>query len=107
MLEDDVEHIYQMAARIEKQTSRRTNKALQPFIHSKIEAIQNCNVIKGQIESSQQSAKRVFKCRDPEKDSTIKNKKLKIERDQTRLKALEEIENKPHANLEPMKFKSK
>jgi len=107
MLEDDVEHVHQMAAKIESRTGRMANKALQPFIHSKIEAIQNCNVIKGQIESSQQSAKRVFKCRDPEKDSTIKNKKLKIERDQTRLKALEEIENKPHANLEPMKFKSK
>jgi hypothetical protein len=30
-----------MTARIENQASRMANKALQPFIHSKIEAIQS------------------------------------------------------------------
>jgi hypothetical protein len=105
MLKDDVEHVHQMAAKIETRPGRMANKALQPFIHnSKIEAIQNCKVIKGKIESSQQSAKRVFKSRDPEKDSMMKSKKFKIERDQTRLKALEVIETKPHASLEPIKF---
>jgi hypothetical protein len=57
MLEVDVEHIHQMAARIETHTSRMANKALQPFIHSKIEAIQNCKEIKGKIETSQQCPK--------------------------------------------------
>ncbi len=41
ILEDDVEHIHQMAVSIEMNTSRMPNKAQQPFIHSKIEAIQN------------------------------------------------------------------
>jgi hypothetical protein len=59
------------------------------------------------IELSQQSAKRVFKRRNPVKDSTIKSAKLKIERVQTRIEALEEIETKPHASLAPIKFKSK
>ena len=62
MLEDDVEHIHQMAAKIETQTSRMTNKDLQPFIHAKIEAIQNCQEFKGKIElSQQQNAKRALK----------------------------------------------
>jgi hypothetical protein len=77
MLEDDVEHIHQMAARIESRTSRMTNKALQPFLHSKIEAIQNSHVIKQQIQSSQDNAKRASKERDPEADSFIRNKKLR------------------------------
>jgi len=67
MLEDDFEHLHQMAARIETQTSRMAKKALQPFIHSKIEAIQNSKEIKGKIEISQQCAKRVFKWRNPKK----------------------------------------
>jgi hypothetical protein len=54
-----------------------TNKALQPFLHSKIEAIQNSHVIKQQIQSSQDNAKRAFKKRDPEADSFIRNKKLR------------------------------
>ncbi len=41
MLEDDVEHIHQIAARIESRTSRMKNKTQQAFVHSKIEAIQN------------------------------------------------------------------
>jgi hypothetical protein len=52
-----------------------------------------------------QIGKKSYKrCRDPEKDSMMKSKKFKIERDQTRLKALEVIETKPHASLEPIKF---
>jgi hypothetical protein len=41
MLEDDVEHIHQIAARIESWTSQLKNKTQQAFVHSKIEAIQN------------------------------------------------------------------
>jgi hypothetical protein len=47
MLENDVEHMHQLAARIETCTSRMTNKALEPFIHSKIQTIQNCQTVKG------------------------------------------------------------
>ncbi len=63
MLEDNVEHMHQLAARIEMHTSRMTNKAFEPFIHSKIEAIQNCQEVKGKIELSQQHAKWAFKKR--------------------------------------------
>jgi hypothetical protein len=57
MLEDDVEHIHQMAARIEMHTSRMANEAEQPFIRSEIEAIQKSTDIKMKIELSQQCAK--------------------------------------------------
>jgi hypothetical protein len=107
MLEDDVEHVHQMAARIEARTSRMTNKAQQPLIHSKIEAVQNSQQIKGKIEMSQQNAKRIFKKRNPEADSFIKNAKLKSERDQIREETLKLIEMKPHSILDPIKFKSK
>jgi hypothetical protein len=107
MLEDDVEHIHQMAARIETWTSRRTNKALEPFIHSKIETIQNCQQIKGKIELSQQNAKWAFKKRTPEAVVELKNAKLKVERYQMQIEILQHIEAKPHSNLNPLKFKSK
>jgi hypothetical protein len=61
MLEDDVEHVYQMAARIEMQASRMNKKALEPFIHSKVETIQNSQAMKKKIALSQQHAKRAFK----------------------------------------------
>ena len=52
MLEDDVEHIHQIAARIESRTSRMKNKAQQAFVHSKIEHIQNSQEIKAKLELS-------------------------------------------------------
>ncbi len=61
MLEDDVEHIHQIAARIEARTSRMKDKARQAFVHSKIEAIQNSQVIKAKLVASQEYAKRKFK----------------------------------------------
>ncbi len=84
-----------------------TNKALQPFLHSKIEAIQNSQVMKQQIQSSKDNAKRVFKKRNPEANSFIRNKKLKAERDQMRVEILEKIETKTHLQLDPIKFKYK
>ena len=41
MLEDDVEHIHQIAVWIESKKSWMKNKAMQAFLHSKIDAIQN------------------------------------------------------------------
>jgi hypothetical protein len=37
------------------------NKGQQATIHSKMEAIQNCNLVKEKIEQSQLLSKRVFK----------------------------------------------
>jgi hypothetical protein len=106
MLEDDVEHIHQIAARIESRTSRMKNKAQQAFVHSKIEAIQNSHDIAVKLEASQLQAKRQFKRRNPELDSELRSNRLKIERDSSRLETLELVVNKPHSNLNPIKFKS-
>ncbi len=57
MLEDDVEHIHQIAAQIESRTNQMKNKAQQAFVHSKIEAIQNSQDIAEKLEASQLQAK--------------------------------------------------
>ncbi len=62
-----------------------------------IEVMQNSTDIKMKLESSQQCARQLFKRRNPEKDSTMKSIKLKMERDQMWVEALEVIETKPHA----------
>jgi hypothetical protein len=80
MLEDNVEHMHQLAARIESCSSRMTNNALKLFIHLKVEAIQKCQEVKGKIELSRQHAKWAFKKRNPEVVSVLKNAKLKTER---------------------------
>jgi hypothetical protein len=49
MLEDDVEHIHQLGAKIEAWTSRRKDKAWQALVHLKIEAIQNSHHIKAKL----------------------------------------------------------
>jgi hypothetical protein len=107
MLEDDVEHIHQIAARIESRTSRMKNKTQQAFVHSKIEAIQNSQDIAAKLEASQLQAKRQYKKRNPELDSVLRNTKLKIERDNSRLDTLKTVESKPYSTLNPIKFKSK
>jgi hypothetical protein len=107
MLEDDVEHIHQMAARIETRTSRMNNKALQPFIHSKVEAIQNSHATKKEkITELQHNAKRAFKKRNPVAVALEKNAKLKTEGDKMRIEMMQNLEKKPHSNLDPIKFKS-
>jgi hypothetical protein len=58
------------------------------------------------LEASQLQAKRQFKRRNPELDSELRNNKLKIERNSSRLEPLELVVNKPHSNLNPIKFKS-
>jgi hypothetical protein len=52
MLEDDVECIRLLAAKIEAQTSGMKDKARQAFVHSKIEAIQNSHEIKDKLAAS-------------------------------------------------------
>jgi len=105
MLEDDVKHIHQMAARIETWTSRMNNNALEPFIHFKVEAIWNSQAIKEKIALSQQHAKQAFKKRNPEAVSLEKNAKLKAERDHMQIETLQNLESKPHLNLNQIKFK--
>ncbi len=83
------------------------NKHQQGFVHSKIEAIQNSQDIAAKLEASQLQAKRQFKRRNPELDYVVRNSKLKIERDNSRLETLEIVESKPHSTLNPIKFKSK
>jgi hypothetical protein len=82
------------------------NKAQQAFVHSKIEAIQNSHDITVKLEASQLQANRQFKRRNPELDSELRSNRLKIERDSSRLETLELVVNKPHSNLNPIKFKS-
>jgi hypothetical protein len=57
MLDDDVEHTHQIAARIESRTSQMKNKTQQAFVHSKIEAIQNSQDIAGKLEAPPLQAK--------------------------------------------------
>ena len=65
-LEDDVERIHQISARIESRVSRMKNKAQQAMVHLNMKAIQNCNLVKDTIEASQLLSKRVFKKRNIE-----------------------------------------
>jgi hypothetical protein len=62
-LEDDVERIHQIAAKIETRVSRMKNKGQQAHVHSKMEYIQNCSVVREKIQQSQLASKRVFKKR--------------------------------------------
>ncbi len=105
MLEDDVEHIHQIAARIESR-SRMKNKAQQAFVHLKTEKIQNSHDIAVKLEASQLQAKRQFKRRNLELDSELRSNRLKIKRNNSRLEMLELVVNKPHSNINPIKFKS-
>jgi hypothetical protein len=60
-LEDDVERNLQISAQIESHVSRMKNKSQQAHVHSKMEAIQNCYLVKGKTEASQLLFMRVFK----------------------------------------------
>jgi hypothetical protein len=81
------------------------NNALEPFIHFKVEAIWNSQAIKEKIALSQQHAKQAFKKRNPEAVSLEKNAKLKAERDHMQIETLQNLESKPHLNLNQIKFK--
>ena len=98
-LEDDVERIHQIAAKIEARVSRMKNKAQQAVVHSKMEAIQNCILVKDKIEASQLLSKRVFKKRNIELCAQERGKKMKKERDDSRTETLHLLESKPHAKL--------
>ena len=81
ILEDDVEHIHQLAAKIEAQTSRMKDKTWQAFVHSKIEAIQNSNYIKAKLTASKEQGKRNSTKRNTDLNSEQRKSKQKLEWD--------------------------
>jgi hypothetical protein len=98
-LEDDVEHMHQISARIESRVSRMKNKGQQAYVHSKIEVIQNCAMVKDKIEESRAAAKRVTKNRNPEVCALTRAKKAKVERDQGRAETLASLEVNNHSEI--------
>jgi hypothetical protein len=61
MLEDDVEHIHQKAAKIESRIVRMKNREHQAFVHFRLEAMQNSRGTKEAIHSSITALKSYFK----------------------------------------------
>jgi hypothetical protein len=106
LLEDDIEHMHQISARIESRTIRMKNKSQQAFVYSQIEHVQNSQEIKLKMESSHHDSKRNFKRKDTESNSSLKEKKLKSDRDSSRLETLNLVDTKPYQqDLDPIKFK--
>jgi hypothetical protein len=66
---------------IESRVSRMKNKAQQAVVLSKMEAIQNCNLVKDTIEVSQLLSTRVFKKQNIQLCAQERGKKMKKERD--------------------------
>lgn len=93
MLEDDMERIHQIAAKIESRVTRIKNKNMQALAHSKIEAVQNNYDVKERIKESKLKSKRNFKKRKSD-EAITKAAKAKVERDYSRLESLESIEEK-------------
>jgi hypothetical protein len=100
VLEDDLEHLHQTSAKITSCVSRMKNKDQQAFVYSKIEAKHNNIKVREKVESSKQSAKRQFKKRNMELDSTVRAVKAKKERDDSRVKTLKFVQRKVHFNLQ-------
>jgi hypothetical protein len=88
MLEDDVEHMHQIAAKIEAQVSRMKNKSGQAKVHSKMEALQNIRQIREATEKSLILSKRVRK---NEVQATSKIAKAKEGQEMNRMETLERI----------------
>jgi hypothetical protein len=80
-LEDTIEHMQQISARIEARFSRMKDKEKQAFVHSKMEAILFNNEVNQKIKLLKELAKRNFKRRNPELFATTRSVKLKVERD--------------------------
>ena len=98
-LEDDVERIHQISAKIESRVSRMKNKGQQAHVHSKMEAIQNCSLVREKIEESQQASKRVFKKRNLDVCAVERGIGQKKERDESRAETQRYLEEKPHQQL--------
>ena len=99
-LEDDVEHLHQMSARIESRVTRMKNKGQQAFVHSKIEVIQNCASVKQKIEESKMAAKHVIIKRNLDQCAVARAKKAKLERDQERADTLASLDHHNHSQVQ-------
>ena len=98
-LEDDVEHMHQISAKIETRVSRMKDKDKQALVHSKMEAIMFNSEVVECVERSKQLAKRKFTNRNPEVCAATRSVRLKIERDSSRAATLSNLEEKPHIQL--------
>ncbi len=98
-LEDDAEQIHQISAKIESRVSRMKNKGRQATIHSNMEAVQNCILVKEKIEQSQLLSKRVFKRQNIELCAHEISIRLKKERDESRVETQWQVAEKPHAPM--------
>jgi hypothetical protein len=98
-LEDDIEDMHQINARLEAHVSRMKNKEQQAFIHSKKESIQSHNEVTKKIEEIKMESKRNFTKRNLEFCAQTRNKKLKVERDERRAQAAIAIEQTSYAKL--------
>jgi hypothetical protein len=88
MLEDDVEHIHQIAAKIEARVSRMKNKSGQALVHSKMEAMQNSREIREAMDNSMQLSKRTFK---NDLQTNLKLSEAKEQRERRRMATLKRI----------------
>lgn len=98
-LEDDVEHMHQISARIEARVSRMKDKDRQAFVHSKMEAIQFNAAVTETIQGRKEKAARNFKKRNMELCASTRAAKMKKERDEKRTETLIAVEEKPHDQL--------
>jgi hypothetical protein len=98
-LEDDIEHMHQISARLEARVSRMKNKEQQAFIHSKMESIQSHKEVTKKVEEVKMESKRNFTKRNLEFCAQTRTKKLKEERDERRAQAAIAIEQTSYAKL--------
>jgi hypothetical protein len=99
LLEDDLEHLHQMSQRISYRTGRIKSTTQQAISHSKMEAKVNVNnkEIVNKTKESKKESMRVFK---KARTGSIKRAaQAKIERDNSRIETLVEVERKPHSKI--------
>jgi hypothetical protein len=97
LLEDDLEHLHQISKTISDSTCRIKSKVQQALTHSKLEAKYNNKDIKSAISKSQTLGQRAFKKRTS--DAISKGIIQKRERDASRMKTLDVLEEKKHPKI--------
>jgi hypothetical protein len=107
ILEDDLEHLHQTAARIYSCIGRIKDKTQLAFSHSKMEAKRNSIEIQEKIGEVQQARKRKFKNRNMDLDAGRRAVKMKQERDSSRMETLKDIHQQPDEKLETRHEKEK
>jgi hypothetical protein len=97
MLEDDLEHLHQVSKKITDRTSKIKDITKQALSHSKIKANLNNKEIIEKMKESQLGSKRAFK--KARIDAFQRAGQAKIERDNSRLETLAEVEQKPYSRI--------